>query len=224
MDRIDVIVCWPRSCDYPLWRQFIRDERHRFYRVLAMFTEHSGHDYSDWLRANCPDVEFVDSFIRDGDWRDGAVNAALDISTSNRVWFTEQDFFITDPSFWDAEGVVVGFNAGDGRPLHPASLFVNRDLIPLTSRYFGPEPVDHFYTFGTELCGLIEPTLMTSGFEHLQGTTQNHSLIDSGEDAGVFRRDRFRDYLRACLAADVWLEPGWAANARREILLKENRT
>ena len=122
-----------------------------------------------------------------------------------------------DPSFWDAEGAVIGFDAGDGRPLHPASLFVDRGLIDQTSRYFGPEPIDHFYTFGKELRELAEPTLLTGGFRHMQGVTQNHSLIDQGEDTGVFKRDQFRDYLQDCLAADVPLHPEWIARAKKEI-------
>lgn len=223
MGGIDVIVSWPRSCDYPLWRQFICDERGRFSRVLAVFTEHSGPvDYTDWLKANCPEVEFMDSLGRRRDWRDAAINTALAESTAERVWFTEQDFFVRDDAFWNIEGSVVGFSAGDGRLLHPASLFVDRKLIDKTSRYFGPEPVDHFYTFAEELARLIPATLLPIWcYEHLQGTTQNHSLIDKSEDTGVFKRVRFRDYLRSCLEASVPLHDGWAERARTEILPEE---
>ena len=105
---MDVIVCWPRFADYPRWRQFIRDERRRFGRVFVVFTEHDGPDRSGWVRANFPEATCIDSPARgDRDWRDVAVNAALDLSEADRVWFTEQDFEITDPAvFWPAvEGV-----------------------------------------------------------------------------------------------------------------------
>lgn len=217
MDGIDVIVSWPRSCDYPLWRQFIRDERARFNRVYAVFTDHDGPDYSAWVRSNCPEIDFLDSLNRRRDWRDAAVNTALLQSTAERLWFTEQDFFITDPSFWEAEGQVIGFDAGDGRPLHPACIFVDRQMVNQTSRYFGPEPVDHFYSFGKELCALVRPALLTGGFSHMQGTSQNHYLIDKGEDVGVFKRDKFQNYLRDCLTAGVPLHSEWSERAEREI-------
>ncbi len=176
---------------------------------------------SGWLQANCPEVEFINA-PQGKDWRDAAVNAALDISDADRVWFTEQDFFIDGPAFWGVQGAVVGFSAGDGRLLHPASLTADRGLVDRTSRYFGPDPVDHFYTFGEELARLAPLTLLPGGFRHMQGVTQNHALIDRGEDAGVFRRGDFRGYLRDCLSAGVPLEGGWEDRARREVLPEES--
>lgn len=219
MARIDVIVCWPRNCDYPLWRKFIRDERERFNRVFAVLTHHDGLDYSDWLRVNLREVEFIEVMDQRGDWRDEAVNLALDASEASRVWFTEQDFFIRDEeTFWSAKGPVVGFCAGDGRLLHPASLFVDRELIDKTSSYFGPEPIDHFYIFAEELNRLAPITFLPEwSFEHMQGVSQNHFLVDKGEDSGVFRRPRFRNYLRSCLASGVPLHPEWEQRARREV-------
>ena len=221
----DVIVAWPKAHDYPLWRRFIRDERHRFARVLVAFTEYQGHDLrtfvADDLRgiADCFDSE------NGRDWRDGAVNTALARSDASWVWFTEQDFFITDPdAFWaqvaraEKYGIPLGFHerGGSGR-IHPACLFVPRKVIDRTSRYFGQEPVDHFYKFGREIEPIAE--LPESCFEHLQGTTQNHYLIGTPteDEAGIFRRDRFREYLRGCLAAGVQLDPVWEAQARKEL-------
>lgn len=218
---VDVIVAWPRGCDYPLWRQFIRDERSRFDRVLAVLTSHDGDDYSEWLRTNCPEVEFVDSRGDGWDWRDAAVNTALTLSTAERVWFTEQDFFITSLAFWDVRGRVIGFDARDSRPLHPACIFADRELIDRTSRYFGSHPVDHFYQFGKELSALAEPILLTDGFVHLQGTTHNHWLLDRSE-AGIFRISQFHDYLVRSLNADVPLEKHWAARARHNLVTMES--
>lgn len=214
----DAILCWPRNCDYPLWREFIRHERNRFNRVIAVLTKHDGeYDYTDWLRKNCAEVDFIDSLPVITDWRNIAVNTALNVSTADRIWLTEQDFFVTDPGFWNTEGRVIGFDAGDNRPLHPACIFADRDLIEQTSRYFGPDPVDHFYTFGVELCNLAKPTLLTGGFIHMQGVTQNHFLLDRNEEAGVFKREQFREYLSRSLIVNVPLEEGWKSRAREEV-------
>ncbi len=148
----------------------------------------------------------------------------LNISTAERVWFTEQDFFITDPAFFWSKinsAPVVGFDAGDERPLHPACIFTDRKLIELTTRYFGPSPIDHFYSFGLGLKWKSEPLILTEGFHHMQGISQNHSLIERGEDSGIFYRDRFRDYLKSSLTIDVPLNSNWVAVAQHEILLKE---
>lgn len=221
--RPDVIVCWPRSHDYPLWRRFIRDERDRFGRVLVAWTAHPGADVSAWVGARLDDLDVrsVAAPIRDGDWRDLAVNEALSHSEAEWVWFTEQDFLITDAeAFWDsvaaAKTQAIGFVEADSGRWHPACLFVRRAAIEQTSRYFGTDPVDHFYRFGRELERITRLHPVT-GYEHLQGTTQNHALLSRGETAGLWRMDRFRRYLRDCLEADVPLHPGWAAEARRVI-------
>lgn len=212
----DLIVCWPRDCDYPLFRRFLARERDRFAKVIVVFTDHHGPDISGWVR-EVTDATFLDS-RSNGDWRDAAVNMALEVSDAQRVWFTEQDFLITDPDrFWSqTDGPAVGWQEHDDR-WHPSSLFVDRGLIERTSRYFGPDPIDHFYAFGRELERLIPIKRLEGGFEHLQGTSQNHSLIDRGLDDGVFKRDRFRRYLSDSLEAGVPLHPGWADRARREI-------
>lgn len=220
----DLIVCWPVSCDYPLWRKWLAANRLRFAEVFVVFTDHSGEDISEWVRDHLPArVSTLHSHAESGrDWRDAAVNMALDHSKAEWVWFTEQDFFITDPEFWDsiareATGVkVIGWRDSTGR-LHPSCLFVKRSVIDKTTRYFGTPPIDHFWTFTHELMDAEDHSEFVEGFEHLQGLTQNHSLIDRGESDGIFERDRFRQYLRDCLASGVALEPGWEARARREV-------
>jgi hypothetical protein len=215
---LDLIVCWPRDCDYPLFRAFLQAERERFAKVIIVFTDHHGPDMSAFIRETT-DAIFLDSHVGGGDWRDAAVNMALDVSDARFVWFTEQDFLITDPSrFWGQviNAPVIGWQEHDDR-WHPSSLFVRRDIIDRTRRYFGPDPVDHFYAFGKELEALSPIVRLEGGFEHLQGTSQNHSLIARGEDEGIFKRDRFRRYLADSLEAQVPLHPGWVAEARREI-------
>lgn len=220
----DVIVCWPRFADYPLWRKFIAGNRWRFDQVIVVFTRHDGRDISSWVREHLRSATFVDSPpVPPGrDWRDVAVNAALDVSHSEWVWFTEQDFFITDEDFWrgihtEAQTYnVIGWRDGNGR-LHPSCLFVRRVFVDGTTRYFGTPPIDHFWTFTHELMDVEDVSLIGDGYEHMQGLTQNHALIDAGIDEGVFEREQFRRYLWLCLEAKVPLEPGWEAAARKEI-------
>jgi hypothetical protein len=211
----DVIVCWPRFADHPLWRSFIARERDRFGEVFVVFTEHDGPDRSGWLRANFGDVTFLDSPDRGSrDWRDVAVNAALDRSTAGEVWFTEQDFLITDPAvFWSAVQSVSGIPEYGGRALHPACIFAPRDLIDRTSRYFGPDPVDHFGVFTDELAALSPLTVLDRGWSHYRAISEGQYLMSIGQPP-KFHPELYREWLARSLAADVPLEPTWEALAR----------
>lgn len=241
--RPDVIVTWPHTCDFPLWRKFIRDERHRFARVLVCFSTNMGGavDYRDFVREQMADIaECFDSPPLDGrDWRDVAVNAALDRSDAEWVWFTEPDFFITDPEeFWVGElapggpdptvlrirlprdPVALGWKEHNPR-WHPSSLFVRRWAIDRTARYFGPVPIDHFYTFGVELTAMGDVLyLVPTTYEHLQGLAHNHYLADTGQPV-TFHPERFVQYLRDCLLADVTLDPRWGRRAAIEAFGRE---
>lgn len=209
MAGVDVIVCWPVGCDYPRWRQFIRDERERFNEVFVMFTGHDGPDHRNWLRANFPDVTMLDA-PTGKDWRNAAVNAALERSRADRVWFTEQDFEITDPdAFWpQTTGPVVGIQT-DQRLLHPACIFVERPLIEVTSRYFGPEPLDHFAAFTYELDEVAPMRRIAAGsWRHYQATSESILLRAMGQPPR-FRPEQFEAWLADSRLADVPLLPGW---------------
>ena len=214
---IDVIVSWPRGCDYPAWRRFIGDNRERFGRVWCVLTDHDGPDYSAFLRS-LPGFDWLDSPARDGrDWRDVAVNAALDRSSAPFVWFTEQDFEVVDPGFWQGlRAPLTGIDAADGRPLHPACLYVSRGLIEGTCRYFGTDPGDHFYSVGRDLVQTVEPHYITSGWRHYQAISESQLLIARGERPR-FRPDQFGDWLADQLDVDVPIEPRWRALAEAEL-------
>jgi hypothetical protein len=223
--RPDVIVAWPESCDYPLWRQFIRDNRSRFAKVIVAFTAHPGPNYTEFVReAMAPDdVTWVDARHKKDDWRDVAVNFALRQSDAEWVWFTEQDFFITDERFWIlmdiyAEGAdAIGWHENGEKRFHPSCLFVRRATIDRSTCEFGvTEDGDHFAKFSRQIPS-TSLLLNIEQFEHLQGVSHNHWLIDSGQGAGRFKMERFDRYLADCLEVTVPLDPDWAERSRNHL-------
>ena len=224
----DVVLTWPRHADYPIFRAWLERERGHLGYVSVAFTEHHvGRDYRPYLRhellLRVPGVHLVDAPREDGrDWRDTAVNLALDRVHGDWVLFMEQDFIVTDDRAFREAIVrttcsgshVVGagyVDRGDGDRLHPSCLLVRRDVVEQTSRYFGPEPVDHFHAFGREVQehGLVDDLLSrldqapefghTGHFAHVGGLTQNHNLSDAGHMEQVRRPCEHARYLDACL-------------------------
>ncbi len=239
---IDVLVAWPRHCDYPLWREQLRYQRGLFGRVLVAFTNHHGrHDYRRFVAgdldgvAECFDADLAESPNVVADWRDIAVNACLERSTADWVLFTEQDLLLRDPTgFWERLGRLETAGAAGWKDMgsdrwHPSFLLARRELVEGTRRWFGPEPVDHFYAFGRELQQLVEIFDLRDEFGfgcfgetdadvmHMAGLSHNHRLADSGQPV-TFKPDDFAFYLECCLAATavgVQLERGWARRAER---------
>lgn len=223
----DVILTWPVHADYPLWRAQLHKMRSRLGEVLVVLSEHHvGEDLTEFLTEVLArdDVTILTAPARrNEDWRDTAVNAALDRSSAEWVWFTEQDFFIKDTTvFWNELErrapltPVLGVQDTEERVLHPCCLLTRRGLVEMTSRYFGSDPVDHFYTFTEELLmntpawGKISPLRWT----HLAGLTQNHNLLDARRpDSEIYHPAELRAYLIACLESSEKLHPSWQAQA-----------
>lgn len=218
----DVIVTWPENCDFPIWRRWIAEERDRFAKVIVAFSPTPGlRDLRGHTRPllEAAGVSCIDTRWADGwDWRDAAVNAALNVSDAKWVWFTEPDFEVINPEFWElfnSYGVtssgVVGVRFGEKR-WHPCCLLARRNLIEQTDRYFGSEPVDHFYAFGCQLndwfgvhsLDLLEGT----HFTHMAGLSHNHTLVERGEPV-TYKPDEFAAYLQRCLERTDDLDPSW---------------
>lgn len=210
----DLIVCWPRTCDYPSFRRWLAANRGQFDQAIIVFTDLAGPtDYSAFVREALPATYLDSPVVRDGrDWRDVAVNAALDASGARRVFFTEQDVTL---GWWPPDWLpLVGWDADDGRPFHPSALWVDRRLIDRTSRYFGPDPVDHFCQFGRDLVAIQRPFyLIREQVTHMQAITESQMLVGLGERPR-FHPERFAEWLREQLTAGVPLHPEWEARAR----------
>lgn len=222
----DVLVAWPRNCDYPLWRQFIRDNRTRFNEVIIAFTEtHHGENYRDFVRqAMFPDyVHFLEAPFPDArigeDWRNLAVNAML-LHSYNApwIWFTEQDFYPKD-GFWDevqrleeAGCQVIAVYQSDR--MHPCCMFVTREALNKTRREFGiiKDKADHFCKIQKDLeqsgvkIGRIDQSLYT----HYNGLSHNLTLLGRGE-APNYQSDACFEWLTASLSVSVPLDPRFIA-------------
>ena len=214
---VDVIVSWPKSMDYPLWRDFILAHQQLFNKVIIVFTEtHAGVDYSDFIMKSLPGVNFLflhaEPVKNTEDWRDNAVNQALRHSDADWVWFTEQDLLILSPSFWPIISVgmasydVIGYK--EGSRFHPSNIFVARHMINKTRMDFGivPNKADHFWKFyfdlkanGARIKNLkYKADQNTDTFYHMNGLSHNLSLIQRGEEP-VYKVDEFKTYLAMTL-------------------------
>lgn len=212
---VDIIVAWPRNCDYPLWRWFIHEHRSYFRDVIIVFTEtYQGHDYRDYVQ-EVMNVKYEDNitFIQspdikgDEDWRDVAVNAALEKSTGNWVWFTEQDLFVTHKAFWPMMAKYM-FNYNvvaykEGSRVHPANLWVKKEWINKTPKYFGIEKdrSDHFFKFYNALrlqgANIKYIPYPNNNFYHMSGLSQSMTQIENGDEVNHHPED-FLGYLELC--------------------------
>jgi hypothetical protein len=218
---IDVIVAWPNNCDYPLFRKFIRDNRDRFNRVFIVITEaNRKENYANFLTEvmHRDDVDFIFRPTQtEKDWRDDAVNEALNRSKSQWVWFVEQDFIPADDFFSTIEAQ---FDQSDAlaiyqeKRMHPACIFARRDIIDKTSRKFGivPNVSDHFSIFQKE----IEDNLSAKVYrihedlyQHLNGLSSNLTQIQDGQDPN-YRPDEVAKYLKKSFESLVVMDEYWS--------------
>lgn len=212
--RPDLIISWPKSADYPLWRKQIRKNRERFNNVIIVFTEtNHGHDYSKFVK----DAMFKDFVLctyapitnSGEDWRNNAIHFAF-IHSLHTEWlfFTEQDFFFHE-GFWDfvnANEDKDYIGVMDATRLHPCCLFVKRTVLNQTRKNFGivAGRLDHF--------GLIQQDLENGNFKgaiipenlytHMAGLSHNLTLIFNGNTPNYHVEELDR-YLKASLKVDV---------------------
>lgn len=219
MTKPDLVICWPRNCDYPLWRAFIHDNRERFNVVIIIFTEtNQGEDYREFVKENLINdwVLSVNSPKPNGieDWRNVAINHGLLQSyNAEWIWFTEQDFFPLN-DFWeevankaDQGAQVIGVK--EGERLHPCSMFIKREVLNKTDKDFGiiPDKEDHFskITKNLEAMGANIELISRDHWFHMNGLSHNLSLIERGE-IPTYGLDEFIAYLYDCLYSGITLD------------------
>ncbi len=218
----DVIVTWPRSHDYPLWRALMKDQRDHMNEIIVSWMEtNQGYDYRPFIVEKLfPDhVMFVQPapVLPGEDWRHVAVRAAL-LHTlhSEWIWFTEQDFF-PNLGFWDEVDRLAGegnevIGIYDQERLHPACLFIKRNILEKTSKRFGivPNELDHFGLIQKDIeqMDCQKATIDESKYIHMAGLTHNMTLVERGE-APNYKVEQFNEYLRGIISLGIEVDPHW---------------
>lgn len=222
MIRPDLILSWPRNCDYPLFRQYIRDHRELFNEIIIVFTEtNQGEDYREFIKQSMHQdhILFVQSpDIKSGeDWRDVAIHSALLHSyNAEYIMFIEQDFFMTD-RFWEEVEEMQKTNnydvigVMDSVRMHPCCMIFKRVALNKTCKNFGivPDRLDHFGLIQLDIenlqnglrFGRIEDNLYT----HMNGLSHNLTLVYNGEMPN-YRKEEFDQYLTKSLLVTVPLD------------------
>jgi hypothetical protein len=221
----DVIVTWPKNCDYPLWREYVHLNREKFNNVIVSFMEpNQMPDYADFIKqAMFPDfVQFIEPRpLREfEDWRNASVNQGLFQSLhAEWIFFTEQDFY-PKAGFWefvyaneDKDVITVSDN---GR-LHPCGMFVRRSFLDKTRKDFGilEGRLDHFGKLqeDTQNLGAKVAIIPEETYYHYNGLSQNFNLMVHGFDPN-YKKLEFDQYLYKCLDVLVPLEPNFVCLVR----------
>lgn len=196
MKTYDILLTWPTSVDFPIFRKFLKDHcsTHKIYIYLQDTLIEP--DFSAFLRAwfkkHCPGTTFVKDNGEQKDWRDLAVNSMLKSSSGEHIWFTEQDFFVKEPqNFFKKVGEdlehISAISFRQGNRLHPACLFTNRkDVIETRMDFSANPPIsDHFGLFSEDLekiCPAVDLNdigLVTNkDWFHHSGLSQNYVLAE----------------------------------------------
>lgn len=224
MIQVDTVTIHPRSIDYPLWREQLEWYSPYFEKNIVCFSGGTVWDFSSFVREVMNPVKtiFVESRNPTGeeDWRNVAVNQALEQSLSEWVLFLEPDFFWRDQVFlntvFELTKIYNVLSFWEANRLHPAFLLVKRELIEKTRKDFGtiPDKLDHFGKFSQDLKNLTEigeldklGFTMGKDWYHMQGLTHNYNLCRDGNLKSVFKRDEFATYNSFCLKAHTKLNP-----------------
>lgn len=220
----DLLTVWPRHTDFSLWRQFIRDNRDHFAKVIIVFSNMKTEgDFRQFIQdAMAQDrITFVENDEVPGhrDWRDVAVNKGLKYSDAEWIWFTEEDFFPKE-GFWDDVDKSVDFFKHqvfgvfqEGR-LHPCCIFIKRSLLDQTNKNFGVvrDQLDHFGLIQQDLrdmhipIGILpnDPDYVKGSphYHHMNGLSQNMHMLQTGQEPNYSPKE-FKEYCKKCLEVSV---------------------
>jgi len=226
---IDLITVWPRNCDYPLWRQLIRDTRAKYGKVIIVFMEtNAGPNYMDFIRGAMvgDDITFIEPQPTPPgeDWRHIATNAALAKSDGDWVFFTEEDFYpgigfddqLDNLSREDCDVMAVY----QGPRMHPCCIYIKRNVLEKTHKNFAivPDKTDHFYLIQKDLednkalIGIINQ----STYFHYNGLSHNQNLANTTGEPN-YETPTFVDWLKQSLNVSVPQDPMFEVMARAVI-------
>lgn len=226
--NIDLIVAYPDNCDYPLWRDWIKKNRKHFDKVIVVFTKTNGRDnYKEFVRSAMimERVIFIDNpeLTAGQDWRDVAMNEAIKYSSAKWIYFTEQDF-IPVGFYMGRIAILMSekyecIGAYDGGRLHPCAIFITRELLDKTNKYFGikADKYDHFGQLQIDVEAMAQVgRIPEKSYLHFNGYSHNWRLISEGEVPN-YKPDQFIQSLKDSLDVGVSLDPKWVEIAVKAI-------
>lgn len=191
----DLLICWTKHCDYPIFRATLMKYRDWFGKVIIYFSEHNRFPYYDhfiqdslkeysnyYHQYSFHNTLFLDPTFTDWsieDWRNHATNEMLKHSDSEWVCSIEQDWFSKD---WkklftvmeDAmkhDDLIGWMNYTNNPYIHPAFWFIKRELLEKTQKDFTPHleinGADHFamITYDAQRLGAKVVGIQDLGFE-----------------------------------------------------------
>ena len=215
MIKPDIIVTQPNTgVDYPMWRWYMDLYKDQYSQLYVSITD-QGEDKAmpRWISQNMDGALVVkNNDPIKHDWRDSAVNLALNISSSEWILFMEQDLLFNH-TFWsealtaaqahDIVGIVEGSNR-----LHPAFLLVKRDLIEQTDKRFDARPpeYDHFDYLTEQLKEVADPYILKENYHHMAGLTHNYHIAKENPFA-VYKPDEFATYNECLLSIPIKMYP-----------------
>ena len=190
----DVIITWPSGFDYPLCRWQLQQFRNYFDKVIIATYTYGSPDFRGFLKKAMKKTDFVDNGQDSATWRERCIASGLEISKSEWVLFTEQDFFWKGDHFlekvFQATELHNVIGIVQGTRLHPGFLLVKRDLLEETKKEFGVKgnDKDHFWGISQELVSKgnfidINSLGLYEGVDwfHFSSMTWNHFRIKDGD-------------------------------------------
>ena len=175
MNRPDLLICWIKHADYPIFRETLRKHRDFFGKIIIYWSEHFREDYFDKFiqkdLESLGNIQFLPNIeykYGEEDWRNIATNHMLQFTDSEWVCSVEQDWFSKD---WGSllemvnEAMqshdLVGWGAKSGAKqfyIHPAFWFIKRSLLDKTRKDFSAKDgEDHFGLITRDAEVLVDP-------------------------------------------------------------------
>lgn|SRR3990167_105215 len=162
MNYPDLLICWIKHADYPIFRATLKKYRNFFGKIIIYWSEHFRDIYFDkFIQKNLEslgNIQFLSNIeYKYGieDWRNIATNYMLKFTDSDWICSVEQDWFSENwESLFDLVQLasnsadLIGWDAqaGDGGIyIHPAFWFIKREMLEKTNKDFSArDNLDHF--------------------------------------------------------------------------------
>ncbi len=203
--KSSVIIVWPDSFDYPVFRSKLPELLSKVDEVLICFTQHGDYPMRLWLQQQMKHdkVSFLDAeagSVFEGDWRNQATNLLLSKSKGEIIISLEQDFVIKDYGvFFNKVNRALHLSdvvkIQDGERFHPCFLAWKKTLTPRDVDFSAMgSNKDHFYDMTEKLIKQkiniveLEDIDLFRGRDwfHIAGLTENYFASKPYYDLDTF--------------------------------------